>query len=306
MKYFLIYLSFITSSLASLTAADCGDDQFSLSKAYVTKENAISCQKIHYFQSTVEDISELFNDAPPVRLLISPKSSNASFDYGETVYIPLQMTFPGKYGSVNYGDPTQAEYILAHEYGHAVFTKLLSRNNFYKDVYALDKEFSQLEFESKLKSDLDEETLQRINELRDKKNEYNKVRKLLTDYSEFFADVIAVYYSNNKETMLNALYFDSMSDQSYNLVLARSFSERLVDISDRIYTEEHASLVLARHFVGTNLWPNTKEQKIDYLRSIFNAIEEEILERLEREEYRLSAKKMNNSLIKRLKSIMSL
>ncbi|WP_372651520.1 hypothetical protein [Halobacteriovorax sp.] len=306
MKYFLIYLSFITSSLASLTAADCGDDQFSLSKAYVTKENAISCQKIHYFQSTVEDISELFNDAPPVRLLISPKSSNASFDYGETVYIPLQMTFPGKYGSVNYGDPTQTEYILAHEYGHAVFTKLLSRNNFYKDIYAVDKEFSQLEFESKFKSDLDEETLQRINELRDKKNDYNKVRKLLTDYSEFFADVIAVYYSNNKETMLNALYFDAMSDQSYNLVLARSFSERRVDISDRIYTEEHASLVLARHFVGANLWPKTKEQKVDYLQSIFNVIEEEILERLERKEYRLSAKKMNNSLIKRLKSIMSL
>ncbi|GEM_PF-1733081 len=305
MKYLLIFLSFITSSLA-LTPADCDSESFALSKAYVTKENAISCQKIYYFQSTVEDISEFFQDAPGVRLFISPKSSNASFDYGETIYIPLQMTFPGKYGSVNYGDPTQTEYILAHEYGHAIFTKLLSRNSFYSEVYSIDKEFSNLEFEIKLNSKPTEQSEQRLAELSERKKSYNKLRKLLTDYSELYADIIAVYYSNNKETMLNALYFDDMSDQSYNLVLARSFSERSVDITDRIYSEEHASLVLARHFVGTNLWPKSKEEKQKFLSLIFKAIEEEILERVDREEYKLSAKKMNESLIKRINKIMFL
>ena len=305
MKNLLIYLSFITSSMA-LSPADCDIEAFSLSKAFVTKENAISCSKISSFQSTVRDISAFFNNAPEVRLIISSQSSNASFDYGETIYIPLQLTFPGKYGGMNFGDPTQTEYILAHEYGHAIFAKLLSENDFYRDMYIVDKEYSNLEFSKKLSISFTEEDESKLIELKEKKNSYNKLRKLLSDYSEFYADVITVYYSNNKETMLNALYYFEMSDQSYQLVLARSFSENFVDISNRIYHEEHASLVLARQFIGRDLWPNSAEDKENHLQLIYTAIEAEVLYRLENEVYKMSPEELNKSLIKRMKMLMAL
>lgn len=286
----------------ALLPAECELESFSLSKAYVTKSNSISCQKIGYFQATIKDLSNFLTVTPEVRLVISPESSNASFDYGSTIYIPLQLTFPGKYGSIHYGDSTQIEYILAHEYGHAVLAEFLSRNLFYSEMYKVDKEFSNLEFTKSLSGKLSTEQELKYNELKEKKNSYNKIRKLISDYGEFFADVIAVYYSNSKDTMFNAVYFDEMSDQSFQLALARSFSENSVDITDRIYHEEHASLVLVRQFIGSHLWPSNNEEKEIFLELITNSIEEEILQRLDREEYKLTPKKINESLINRLES----
>ena len=303
MKYLLIYLLFVTSSFA-LSPTNCEHSPSSFSESYVLKENSVSCQKISYFQSTIEDIASYFTEAPYVRLFISTKSPNASFDFGETIRVPLQISFPGKYGSISYGDPSQTDYILAHEYGHAIFAKLLSRNEFYSKVYSLDKEVSRLEFDINIGSSLNEDVDQRLTELRERKDSYNKVRKLLSDYSEFFSDVVAVYYSENKDSMFNALYYPEMSDQSYRLVLARSFSDNYVDITDRIYSEDHASLVLVRQFVGEYLWPESTEDKAKFLKLIFNAIEMEVLDRLNREENRMSAKEMNESLIKRLKEMI--
>ncbi|WP_127716885.1 hypothetical protein [Halobacteriovorax sp. HLS] len=301
MKSIFIYLCFITNTFA-LFQTHCGENTFEHSQAYVIKERSITCEKIDYFQSIIKDISNFFEEPPFVRLFIGLKSSNASFDYGESINIPLQLVYANHYGSEYYPDSNLSEYILAHEYGHAIFTNLLKNNEFYREIYLVDKQVSKLEFKRKIEGSLEEDDQLRLADLTLKKRSFNKVRRLLNDYSEFFSDVVAVYYANDKEVMVDALYSFSMSDQQFSLAMARSFSEREIDIEDRLYTEEHASLVLVRQFVGKNFWPKTDDEKTNNLKLIFKSIEQEILLRLRQEEFRLNPKIMNERLIKRIEN----
>lgn len=225
-----------------------------------------------------KDVSEVINDVatlfggPTITLIMGSASDNAGFDLGHLIELPYQMIFYNQYG-VAYPMPKMSVITsAAHEYGHAIFHERVKKE--FPQFAELIKKLAKV-------SDLKEAVVRETatpEQLKDASAElgattaYADFNKYLTAYSEFFADVIAVYDANSKNAMLSALYYDQMTNNEYNYVRMRDFDSTPSERYENMLSEDHAKLAYVRTYVGESLWPANRKQAKVYAEKILTAI----------------------------------
>ncbi|WP_374029390.1 hypothetical protein [Bdellovibrio bacteriovorus] len=239
-------------------------------------------QAVHFLKETdcelAEDVSEAFNDmakifgvAPKVTLVIGGPMDNASFDNGYVIRLPYRMVFYGQYGTEHPMPIVNLVTCAAHEYGHAIFHEYV-RNTFKNEFSSLLEKFNSLSARSlkMLQGEKDEayhSDLRALAETRD----YQRFHSLIS-YSEFYADVLAVYLKKDKSAMFSALYYHEMSIFQYNFTRMRDFEGQSDLRWENLMHEEHSWFAITRAFVGEKLWPQDDAQASEYAHKIMKAI----------------------------------
>lgn len=271
----------------------------------------LSCDQVKSFSETIDRVAAISPVAPEINLFIEKEHSNASFDMGLIIRVPLRLTFSGPWGQVYYGQFISSHSVMAHEYGHAIFSKMLEEQEFFKEMKEESVSFSQkdLELMAALNSGVDQKEVELIKAQREvilksrtSNKEHARIRRILGGYDELFADVVAVYAADNKRTMVNALFFNEISDQAFELVMARDFSGEERSFSNALLSEEHATFAQTRSFIGNNLWPSNDDEKKKFLSIVFDSILENVIERIKSPtDEELSARELNENLIDSIK-----
>lgn len=277
------------------------------------KGNYLNCQKIEDFLDTIEKVSRLTPVSPEINLFIGRESNNASFDMGNIIYVPLRLNFPNQWGTVFYGDYYANQTILAHEYGHAVLSKLLEKEVFFQSFKAISIQISQIQIQIQElfeKGDPDKkiplysQRLQDLQEQRLNDKESLRASRLLSPYHELFADLVTVLAYNDKSSILNALYYNEMSDQSYQMLLFRNFEGDEVNMNSPFVHEEHGMFAPIRRFIGNQLWPNNDEEKKTLIQQLYKAIVIEMRKNLALSDDELDPRSLNQNLLSTLNSII--
>lgn len=306
----------LLSSLFSLSALctvhkkmDCDISANSpLRSAYLAEEGEyVSCAELKQYERILKKVKLFLSDAPPVILSIKRSDSNASFDMGQVIHIPRRLEFNGKYGESYQSSFVAIDSILAHEYGHAVFNERLKDQDFYKDLYTITKKMSRLELlintfigDRAILYGHKQEHDKLLNVFRDSQK-LTSTRRVVNAYNELFSDVVAVYAFNNKSAITSALYYEEMTDQGFELVLARSFESNSITSSNVVTTEAHALFSETRQFIGRWLWPSNNKEKSKNIDKIFKVIAEEIEARLSLENLSFDPIEANSTLINKLR-----
>lgn len=259
--------------------------------------------------SLAADLSGVFNQmaqslktTTKVNLVIGGPSDNASFDNGSIVQVPYRLVFYGQYGKT-YETSLSSLYVsAAHEYGHAIFQEGLRHSlaEEYKELFdKLDslsaRKLAILKGESDV-SFVGDSTLIYYSP------EFRRLQSRMSAYSEFFADVLAVYHFNDRRAMVSALYHDGLNDFQFNYIKMRDFTESPDPSWEHLMADDHAKLALARAFVGQNLWPQTVVEAENYSDWIMFSILRVLALDLEAEES-LEWEAINKNLIRELATI---
>lgn len=135
-----------------------------------------------------------------------------------------------------------------------------------------------------------------------KNQDFIRFAKVTTAYSELYGDIVAAYYNNSKNAMLEALYFDEMKTREYQMIQTRSFDTEFTSAHEVFMTEEHGYFAYTRNYIGKNLWPKNETEKRKYLKFIGDAIVGEIKNLLSQKKTLPDFKIANSNLIKALKT----
>jgi hypothetical protein len=270
----------------------------------------VYCGYVDQVQDVIIDVQKFSEDQTPVNILVRKYYNNASFDGGLNLQVPQQLFFSGDYGQ-EYGTTLMSNLtVVAHEYGHALLQNKIERElgpkfSIVKEYMRLHKELSQLDIaiaknpESKEIADL----LAKKNEFLKNNTPTTKFFILHAGYSELYADLVAAFSENNKDAILNALYFDSMSRDAFMGIQTRSFNSTLTSRHEKFMTEAHGYFAYTRNYIGKELWPSSKEDRRMFLKKIGDAIIAELAELLTTKQDLPNFKEGNKRLIKRLKTI---
>lgn len=260
------------------------------------------CELAASLSDIFNEMAQTFQSTASVNLVIGGPSDNASFDNGSIVQVPYRMVFYGKYGR-SYEVPLSNLYVsAAHEYGHAIFHEALrkSAGDEYKNLFAKLDDLSARKL-AILKGASD------VNFVGDStalyySPEFRHISSRMGAYSEFFADVLAVYHFNDRRAMVKALYHDGLDDFQYNYIRMRDFSSDPDPKWQHLMTEDHAKLAPTRAFVGRHLWPETSVQAGELadwiLFSVLRMLTEDLMDD-EEPEWELA----NQNLIRELESL---
>ena len=274
----------------------------------------ITCSDVKWIDTHLQEVKNISSISPKVNLEIYSRSNGASFDIGRTISIPLALTFSNQWGTSYFGSAFGIIPIIYHEYAHAIFTHLIGKK-FYPSLRKDADKLSQLKIGlQRAYANGNPGGMAQIHEKRIKgliKNlKLNKdfqVYEMTTSYNEFFADLVAVLITNNKNCIMNALYYSEMDEQSYNRTKLRSFSNIGTRQDIRELYEKHAELALVRQFVGNEYLDEVFKSdvlKSDLLAKVLIAIEAVIIERIEKGDLGLNPKINNQVLIKEIKKAM--
>jgi len=307
---------FLLGSYAAHTRIECELPQNSvIENVYKTDNgNYISCNNVDSFNETLSEVTALVPDGPEVSLYVEKRNSNASFDMGRIIRIPIQMVFNGKYGNFYHGSYMGVHTVLAHEYGHAIFSERIKKYDFYKDIQELAHRSSSYElaiqdaYAKGNPNNIVEFYRQQIKSLFEKRKndkQFQKVRKITGAYNEFFADVVAVVAKNDKSAVMMALYYDEMNDQQYQMVQARQFANNSLDMQGSYMNVVHTKFAPVRRFVGENLWPTNSDEAKTLIDKTFEAVVIEIQKQLKKEQMD-SSRELNKSLIETLKKLYNI
>lgn len=268
-----------------------------------------------FIKNSLEAINRATRIAPlstRIRLFIGPYAdNNASFDMGSGLHLSHEfgvfMPSDSFSDSASYQRVYVDEHmdIIVHEYGHALFAELLDQRIPGHAAYHKKwSHISSLNFEkakSQIKLAQSESWLEKsklsreINRLakeidqnyRELVPEGKKQRQsapalrlatLTSPYHELFADAFAVFNSNDKNAIQEALAHDRMTtaDLSYHRVATRSFEDAF-ELSPRLsYHVPHAYFYKVRRFIGDRMWPTSDTQRKAYLVILADAIAEDI------------------------------
>lgn len=276
----------------------------------IAKGNYLNCHQVKNFESILLNIKEIQAEAPPVALYINKSYPNASFDMGKIIRIPLELSFSGKWGNIYSGSYMAADTVLAHEYGHAVFAQKMKGHKFYAPIQEMSLKASELEltiqelYSKGNPSNLVKFYTKQLHALNDKRlndKELKKVRKFIGPYNELYADLVAAFSLNRKNAMVDALYYDEMSDQAYETIQARNFSENSLDMTGSYMHQEHGMFAPTRQFIGKNLWTKDKLEQKKVLDTLFDTIASEISYLIEYDVKYLAPTTLNKKLIEALK-----
>ena len=117
----------------------------------------------------------------------------------------------------------------------------------------------------------------------------------------------SVLVTDDNNAILKALYYDEMTDESYETIKLRSFDDQGTKYDNRLLNEEHGELALVRQFIGTKILPSFKNQenilelKRKLIDNLLIAIESQMRERIATKQFKISPLINNQALIEELK-----
>ena len=220
-----------------------------------------------------------------INIVITPSGDNASFDYGNIIYIPRSMQFFNDYGTdAVYKTTMDIISVFAHEYGHSVFDAHLGiAMPLHLQLKKIKAEISDLSIKA-LRSPLTDDEIKKIQaeisvkELSIRNNKgFIKLIFLTMPYAELFADTIAVYNMDSKGAIYESLYnpnvpFYKKTEREY--VSARDFGQAH-DLESWTMDEDHVLFSPLRSVIGSDeCWPANdadRSRKLKYLSSILIA-----------------------------------
>ncbi|EPZ49698.1 hypothetical protein M902_0885 [Bacteriovorax sp. BAL6_X] len=293
----------------------CSTEYKYVASAFKVKHReTINCSDVDWAEKALSKVANLKPDAPMVNLELLTRDNGASFDIGETVRIPLHLTFTNQWGQVFNSYAIGTDAILYHEYSHAIFGKRIGKL-FYPKLKALAERLSRFKIyrqkayaEGNPRNVVEYYTKQ-IESIEERVKTHNELEKyhLSSPYNELFADLMAVLVTNNRNAIFNALYYDEMTDEAYQLIKLRSFEDQNTKYDNRGLYEEHGELALVRQYIGEEILPkifknkNEEELKKELIKIVLDSIEAQMDERIRKNAFKISPMHSNTSLIEEIK-----
>lgn len=271
----------------------------------------VNCSDLEEFDSVITKASLLVDHAPKISLFIEKEHDNASFDMGEIIYLPMRLYFSNNWGQRYYSYASHRNTILAHEYGHALFSNKLGQEEFFRRIKSLSNAISQkqIEIQKANSQGINTEELQveleKLNDERLSNKDDLKLINTLSPFHELYADLIAVFSQKNKRAMVNALYYDEMSDQSFNLILARDFDSNQLDLTNPyqyFFKEEHGVYAPVRRLIGEKYWTLDLSEQKRILNALYTAIINQVLEVMDFDHDFYDPITTNNDLIEKFEA----
>lgn len=233
------------------------------------------------------DIDRMTGIDVAVDVLVMPASNNAAFDYGSIVTVPRTLEMTNHWGVPYPKTIMDIQAVFAHEYGHAVFSKLLV------------PEFPEYARLAAKKSEISALTLRAVYETADKEGkkslaaEINAKEKqieadraltevawVVSPYSELFADAVAVYHSSSPTVIFNALYSPGLHAGALEDLKARDFSLPH-DAANWSITTPHGMFAPLRTLLGSEAcWPRDVAEKTLRLRQLSTVLLAQIHEKM--------------------------
>lgn len=307
MKKTLLILFFTVLSFSNFAQVTCSLKYQVIKEIYSPLSDSFRCEFVQSLDSEFHDINQIFNKnySKPLYVVLFPTGNNASFDLGHFLELPERMVFYDRFGNQLSSSIMGLSPIAHHEYGHFLFQELLKEkfgslfeplfNTF--DTYSAKKR----QIYSQKKSGFTKSESNEYIDALKKEPELERFNKVISIYTELYADIISVFYSSNKNAIFEALYYDRMSDFEYGLVRLRSFDLKTSSLDLSQMGTEHNYLSITRSFIGNNLWPANVQEKGIFLEKIENALLKSIELDLQRGEI-LGVKEANEQLINILKA----
>lgn len=231
-----------------------------------------TCEDAQIFARELQKLSDQLGRSAQVTLVYGGRMKNAGFDDSRIIRIPHVFVHHGPRGEEVAGQSHQLNAIVAHEYGHALLSKIW-RSEFKEDFEAI---FNELDYSS----EQTESAIISKEEVYPPKflssGDYQAYVKTMAPYSELYADVIAVYFYDDRSVMLNSLYFDEAHDWYFRYLELRDFSKTHKESYVGGFTDPHAKLALVRSYIGRELMPKNVQQKRKYLTWIEQAITQSV------------------------------
>ncbi|MGZ3690096.1 MAG: hypothetical protein ACXVAX_01245 [Pseudobdellovibrio sp.] len=210
-------------------------------------------------------------------IVISPEGDNASFDTGHIIDMPRTMRFANEFDADPvYKTTVDALAVYAHEYGHSIFdnsiTQIIPE---YGEVRRIKYEMSDLTlkpFKENLTPAQLAETKQKIQQLeqsiKDNK-ELLRIMGLTMAYHELFADTVAVFVTQSKSAIYEALYNPNIPIWKKNelaYVEARDFAQAH-DVDTWTDNSPHNLFGPLRSQIGKDeCWPKSPAEAADKLK----------------------------------------
>ena len=252
-------------------AAVCEGVRGQIQDVLFLKEPA--CEFAKEISDVINQMSGIFGGPPPVTLVFGGETDNASFDMGHMIQLPYHMIFFNRYGQEFPVPRASVITSAAHEYGHAIFQERLKKEfgTEYGKAFAALVEASDIK-EKSFRSQAGDDDFKKFNAELCKMPEYQALNSFTTAYSEFYADLLAVYFFKDKSAMFSALYYDDMNDHDFNYVKMRDFGSSPSLRYQSMMEEDHSKLAFVRTYVGKSLWPKSEKQAKVYAEKILTAI----------------------------------
>ena len=277
-----IIIPLVLASASALATSACPEVRGAVSDVIFTGE--VNCSLAGDFSERLNDMQKIFG-GPSLALIVVAASGNASYDEGHSMIVPIRPVFQGEYGQEYPVPVANVVTYASHEFGHAVLHEKIKKE--------FAKKFSVIFAEMDHVSDLNEQ----LNRGKSDGKAYNEAfiqlmssadYQFFTEhflpYSEFFADVLAVYIENDRSAIMNSLYYDQMKNEEYNALRLRDFAYVTDHSIDHLMDEAHTKLAYVRSYVGKNLWPKNDSEKRQYADKIYKAIVKVVKENMEKKE----------------------
>lgn len=308
-KNLLVTLLVTSSFCTQLWASECNiGSELTIVDAFPAEAGRkINCDYVQQVQNIIEEIQKISEDKVPVSLMVRAIYSGASFDGGTIIDVPERLIFSNQYAQ-EFGVSLSGNLsVVAHEYGHALLRAKMERSfkkNF-PEAYGYmqaRKEVSALSI--KLMQNPD--SVEYINLLKEKEAAITGNKKYMDffilhlAYSELYADVVAVYTDNSKNSIFSALYYNEMSNFEYKYVQTRSFDSEFDNSHAMYMSEPHSYFALTRNYIGKKMWPKDEAEKKVMLEKIGDAIVAELADLLKSGSSLPDYEEGNQRLIKRL------
>lgn len=276
------FISLLLSSVPVHAATTCEGVRGAVREVVFLEHE--DCELASALSDIFNAMAVTFKSSATVNLVIGGPSDNASFDNGAIVQVPYQMIFYGKYGRKNSLPRSSLYTSAAHEFGHAIFHQHLrvAAGEEYKNLFAKLDDLSSRKL-AILKGGTD------VSFAGDSINlvyspEFRLISSRMAAYSEFYADLLAVYHFQDRQAMVKALYYDGMDDFQFNYILMRGFELEPDPQWQHLLSEDHAKLAPTRAFVGQRLWPKNSDQAYEMADWILFSILRMLAEDLEADE----------------------
>ncbi len=309
MNKLLIFLTLISlNTYAQEKLGECSlQKNGPVIEAYPTsKTEPMNCDYVHDVENVFLNVQQFSEQKVSLSLMVQPRFDNASFDGGTIIEVPQELVFQGQYGQEYPAMLDSNLATVAHEYGHALLEKKMELElggDFpaLKTMVQKEQEISALKI-AVLVGPTETNQALLADKVKALMNDpfYIRWANITTGLSELYADVVAVYNDNDKGAIMNALYYDQMSNQDYLYVKTRDFDTEFDSRYDRFMSEAHAYYALTRNYIGKNLWPTNTKQKQVMLKKIGDAIVAEVRNGLKNNDPWPEFKEGNKRLIARL------
>lgn len=315
--------SFLKLTTGIQEELQCESEFELINRAYKVRSNDfVDCEDAYWADRAIQKVRRISTTAPKISIELMSRDSSAFFDIGSIVRMPLHLTFSNRWGQVFNSLNLGTDAILYHEYSHAIFGEVIGKK-FYPGFkgqaetlsrykLALQNSYATGNYDNK--ADYYEKQIKRL-QAQMKEHKEIDLYNLSSSYNEFFADLAAVLVTNNPNAIFSALYFDQMTDQSYQMIKLRSFENQGTNYENNYLHEIHGELALVRQFVGENILEDIfkiKDQEVSQARKkevldkILIAIERQMEKRIKANDYGIAPKKNNEALITEIKEIFNL